>query len=240
MPKAKKTAKKATKKKTTKKTAATTAKKPKTTKKVAAKASKKPPKKVAKKTTKKAKVSTAAKKKTTKKAVTAKTTKTAKKTTKKSTKAAKTTTKKAAAKKTTKTTAAKEAAFTLPAPPIEDFDEDAPKKPARRGRPPKKLVVDSEATFRSSEARLDYIRNWTTIIETRKMQARENLGKFIESAGKDKDAVAKLQGDLSKNSSEFHQNLRELGFREEYEKDEDSPFNPDKFTQFVNHLKFDK
>lgn len=88
--------------------------------------------------------------------------------------------------------------------------------------------------------RLHYLKYWTTIIGSRKAQARANLNKYIETLSEKypDEYMEKIRDDLS-NEGAFHARLRELGFREEYESGGDNPFQMENFDEFLHGLKFE-
>lgn len=92
--------------------------------------------------------------------------------------------------------------------------------------------------------RLHYIKNWNTIISSRRAQARANLNKYIESLSEKypDEYMEKIRDDIGNNEGAFHARLRELGFREEYESSGggDNPFQMENFDEFVHGLKFEE
>jgi hypothetical protein len=91
--------------------------------------------------------------------------------------------------------------------------------------------------------RMHYIKNWTTIITGRRAQARANLNKYIESISEKypEEYMEKIRDDFGSEGA-FHQRLRDLGFREEFEATGggDNPFQMDNFDEFVHGLKFEE
>lgn len=186
------------------------------------------------------------KKTTTKKAAAKKSrssTKTKKATTRKRTTktAAKKSAKKKASKATPKVTAKttkKKATKAQTAAPVK-----VRAKPKKKGRGGRKCHEEgcSQPQLSDGYCRLHYIKNWQEIIQSRKMQARKNLNKYIESISEryPEDFMDRLRDDLG-NDSKFKNRLRELGFREEYESGSENPFQAENLNEFVDGLKFDE